>query len=56
MNFCWDPGIFKVLGIKFCTDTDCISEINYEDTLLDYYFKKREKKKKKEEDTSKVRV
>ena len=35
MNFCWDPGIFKVLGIKFCTDTDRISEINYEDTLLE---------------------
>ena len=37
MNFCWewDPGIFKVLGIKFCTDTDRINEINYEDKLLE---------------------
>ena len=33
MNFCWDSGIFKVLGIKFCTDTDRISEINYENKL-----------------------
>ena len=22
MNFCWVPGMFKVLGIKCCTDTD----------------------------------
>ena len=35
INFCWDPGIFKVLGIKFCTDTGRISEINYEDKLLE---------------------
>ena len=21
MNFCWDPGIFRVLGIKFYTDS-----------------------------------
>ena len=30
MNFCWDPGIFKVLGIKFSTNTDQINVINYE--------------------------
>ena len=35
MNFCWDPGIFKVLGIKFCTDIDRISEINYENKLIE---------------------
>ena len=34
--FCWDPGIFnKVLGIKLCTDTDYISEINYENKLFE---------------------
>ena len=34
-QFCWDPGIFKVLGIQFCTDTDRISEINYENKLFE---------------------
>ena len=29
-NFCWDPGIFQVLGIKFSTDTTQISAINFE--------------------------
>ena len=33
MNFCWDPGIFKVLGIKFCIDTKQIVNINYENKL-----------------------
>ena len=27
MNFCWDLGIFEVLGIKFSTDTAQISPI-----------------------------
>ena len=30
MNFCWDPGIFQVLGIKFSTDTTQTSSINFE--------------------------
>ena len=30
MNFCWDPGIFQVLFIKFSTDTTQISSINFE--------------------------
>ena len=30
MNLCWDPGIFKVLGVKFSTDTEQINEINYD--------------------------
>ena len=30
MNFCWDPGIFQVLVIKFSTDTTQISSINFE--------------------------
>ena len=30
MNFCWDPGIFQALGIKFSTDTTRISSINFE--------------------------
>ena len=29
-DFCWDPGIFKVLGIRFSTDTERISKINSE--------------------------
>ena len=33
MNFCWDPGIFKVLGIKFCIATKQIVNINYENKL-----------------------
>ena len=35
MNFCLDPGIFIVLGIKFSTDTDQINEINYDNKLLE---------------------
>ena len=35
MNFCWDPGIFTVLGITFCTDIDRISEIDYENKLIE---------------------
>ena len=30
MNFCWNPGIFQVLGIKFSTDTTQISSIKFE--------------------------
>ena len=33
MNFCWDPGTFKVFGIKFCTNTDQINVVNYETKL-----------------------
>ena len=29
-NFCWDPGIFQVLEIKFCSDATQISSINFE--------------------------
>ena len=29
MNFCWNPGIFQVLGIKFSTDTTQISLISF---------------------------
>jgi exonuclease III len=32
-NFCWDPGIFKILGVKFSTDLERIPEINYEGKL-----------------------
>jgi hypothetical protein len=31
-NFCWDPGIFKVLGIKFSTNIKEIPEINFKVT------------------------
>ena len=33
MNFCWDPGIFKVLGIKLSTDVKQITSITYEGKL-----------------------
>jgi len=33
-NFVWDPGIFKILGVKLTTDIDRISQINYEDKLI----------------------
>ena len=29
MNFCWDPGIFKVLGVNFSLETDQICSINF---------------------------
>ena len=32
-NFCWDPGTFKVLGIKLSTNLDCITDMNYEGKL-----------------------
>ena len=34
VNFCWDPGIFTVLGTKFCTDTEHINVIHHDNTLL----------------------
>jgi hypothetical protein len=34
-NFVWDPGIFKILGVKFSTDLHNISNINYEDKMLE---------------------
>ena len=33
-NFLWDPGIFKILGIKFSTNIRTIVELNYEDKLF----------------------
>ena len=33
-NFVWDPGIFKILGVKLTTDVNTISQINFEDKLL----------------------
>ena len=33
MNFCWNPGIVKVIGVKCSTSTDEISTINYEGKL-----------------------
>ena len=30
MNLSWDPGIFRVLGVKFSTDTGQISSLNFE--------------------------
>ena len=35
MNFCWDPGIFTVLGIKFSTDIKQITSISYEGKLTE---------------------
>ena len=32
-NFQWNPGVFKVLGIKFSTNISLISELNYADKL-----------------------
>lgn len=34
-NFCWDPGTFKVLGVKLSTNIQSISEINYEGKLME---------------------
>ena len=33
-NFCWDPGIFKVLGVKFSTDIDSITGLNYDGKIV----------------------
>ena len=33
MNFCWDLGIFQILGVKCSADTEQISTINYDDKL-----------------------
>ena len=35
MNFCWDPGICKILRVAFSTVTEQISTINYDDKLPD---------------------
>lgn len=32
-NFQWNPGIFKVLGVKFSTDISTISDLNYDGKL-----------------------
>ena len=32
-NFCWDPGIFKVLGVKFTTNIEQISNLNFENKI-----------------------
>ena len=32
-NFCWDPGIFKVLGVKFSTNIEQIPSLNYDNKL-----------------------
>ena len=33
MNFCWDPGIFRYLGIAFSIDINNIVNLNYEGKL-----------------------
>ena len=35
MKICWDPGIFKVLGIKFSTDITQITLVNFEGKLTE---------------------
>ena len=30
---CWDPGIFKMLGVTFSTDTEQTSTLNYDGKL-----------------------
>ena len=32
-NFQWDPGIFRILGVNFSTDTGRIAELNYDGKL-----------------------
>ena len=34
INFCWNPGIFKVLGVKLSTNIRIISDIDYKGKLL----------------------
>ena len=34
-NFIWDPGIYRILGIKFSVNTEIIMDINYQDKLLE---------------------
>jgi exonuclease III len=46
-NFVWNPGTFKILGIKFSVESENIANINYEDKLLVIkkalrYWKKRQ--------------
>ena len=33
MNFCWDTGIVKILGVNFSADTEQLSTIHYDDKL-----------------------
>ena len=33
ITLCWDQGMFKLLGIKLCTDTKEIVNMNYENQL-----------------------
>ena len=35
MNFCWDPGTFRYLGISFSVDVDQIVQLNYENKMDD---------------------
>ena len=46
-NFCWNPGIFKVLGVLFSTDIQRMVDINFEGKLqvvhkLIHYWNKRQ--------------
>lgn len=34
-NFIWNPGVFKVLGVKFSTDIDQIVHLNFENKLTE---------------------
>ena len=34
-NFCWNPGIFRILGIQFCMDLKNITNINIQGKLHD---------------------
>ena len=36
-NFCWDPGIFKYLGITFSTNINEITNLNYEGKLIEIH-------------------
>ena len=32
-NFCWNPGVFRILGIQFCLDLKRMTEINFQGKL-----------------------
>ena len=32
-NFCWNPGIFRILGISFCTNIDRVGDLNFDSKL-----------------------
>jgi hypothetical protein len=34
-NFCWDPGIFRYLGVKLTTDLRRIIDINYDGKFIE---------------------